>query len=121
MRSKSFRVERHSVRVKDGKVTQEVVYGVTSLRAKEASPRLLLKLVRMHWQIENGLHYRRDETLHEDRCRLRTGHAAEVMAIINNLVLGLLLRRGVRNVPEARRRFAAHPQEALSLILQTQS
>jgi len=64
-----FRVERHSVRVKDGKVTQEVVYGVTSLRAKEASPRLLLQLVRMHWQIENGLHYRRDETLREDRCR----------------------------------------------------
>jgi len=77
----------------------------------------LLELVRLHWQVENGLHYRRDETLREDRCRLRMGHAAEVMASINNLVLGLLLRQGVKNVPEARRRFAAHPEEALDLIL----
>jgi hypothetical protein len=39
------------------------------------------------------------------------------MAIINNLVLGLLLRRGVKNVPQARRYYAAHPNDALQLIL----
>lgn len=112
-----FRLERHFVRVIDGKVTHHVVYGVTSLTAEEADPERLLTLTRQHWQIENGLHYRRDVTFREDRCTLRTGHAAHAMALINNLVLGLLLRRGIRNVPDARRRFGAHPNQALALIL----
>ena len=112
-----FRLEREFVRVKDGKVSRQVAYGVTSLTAEQASPRRLLGLERSHWQIENGLHYRRDETLREDHCHLRTGSAPRVMAIINNLVLGLLLRHGARNVPQQRRRFAARPHEALQLIL----
>jgi len=112
-----FQLEREFVRVKDGKVSHQVAYGVTSLTAEQASPQRLLDLVRSHWRIENGLHYRRDETLREDHSQLRMGHAAQVMAVINNLVLGLLLRQGVKNVPQERRRFAAHPHEALRLIL----
>lgn len=113
-----FRVERQFTRVKDGKELHELVYGLTSLTAEEASPDQLLQWVRQHWQIENALHYRRDDTLKEDRCTLRTGHAAEAMAVIHNLVLGLLLRRGVKNVPDARRDYAADPQLALPLILE---
>lgn len=112
-----FQLERHFTRVKDGKVMHEVVYGVTSLTAREARPERLLDLVRTHWQIENGLHYRRDDTLKEDRCTLRREQAPEAMAVLNNLVLGLLLRRGVKNVPDARRDFAANPKQALDLIL----
>jgi predicted transposase YbfD/YdcC len=112
-----FKLARDFERLQDGKITHTLVYGVTSLKAQEAGPQRLLRLIRSHWGIENGLHYRRDETLGEDRCRLRTGHAARAMVIINNLVLGLLLRQGVNNVPAAQRRFDAHPEEALSLIL----
>lgn len=112
-----FKLERHFERLRDGKITHEVVYGVTSLTAAEASPRRLLEIVRTHWQIENGLHYRRDETLREDWCHLRMGHAARMMAAINNLVLGLLLGCGVKNVPEARRNYDANWHEALQLIL----
>ncbi len=112
-----FELKRHRTRMKDGKVMDEVVYGLTSLTAAEASPDQLLTLVRAHWQIENALHYRRDDTLKEDRCTLRRGHAAEAMAAINNLVLGLLLHRGVTNVAGARRDFDADPRQALSLIV----
>jgi predicted transposase YbfD/YdcC len=112
-----FKLERHSVRMRDGKVMDRTVYGVTSLTAEEAGPEQVLAVSRKHWQIENGLHYRRDDTLQEDRCCLSTGHAAQTMAAINNLVLGLLLRRGLTKVPDARRRYAAHPEEALTLIL----
>jgi predicted transposase YbfD/YdcC len=112
-----FKLERDFERLQDGKTTHTLVYGVTSLKAQQAGPQRLLRLIRSHWGIENGLHYRRDETLGEDRCRLRTGHAVRAMVIINNLVLGLLLRQGVSNVPAAQRRFDAHPEEALSLIL----
>ena len=74
-----FRVERYRERMRDGHVTTEVRYGVTSLAASEANAERLLQMVRAHWQIENGLHYRRDDTLHEDRCRLR-GRGAHAMA-----------------------------------------
>ena len=114
-----FKLERHTRRLKDGKETRQIVHGITSLTAEQASPRRLLTLVRKHWQIENGLHYRRDETLREDWCHLRIGDAQQVMAIINNLVLGLLLRGRRRNVPQARRFYAAHPEKAIRLISHT--
>ena len=44
------------------------------------------------------------------------GRAPQVVAILNNLVLGLLLRRKLKNVPEARRTYAAHISEAWQLI-----
>jgi len=111
-----FKLERHVVRIKDGKVMDEVVYGLTSLTA-EAGPEPVLDFVRGQEGIENGLHYRRDATRREDWCCVRIGHAPQMLTLINNVVLGLLSRRGVRNVPEARRRFAAHLNEAVQLVL----
>lgn len=70
-----FRLEREFVRLADGKEMKEVSYGVTSLSREEADADRLLQLSRGHWGIENKLHYRRDDTLHEDRCR-RKGQAA---------------------------------------------
>lgn len=113
-----FCLERHFVRVKDGVIEHAVVYGVTSLTRAEASPADLLDLVREHWAIENGLHYRRDEALKEDRCTLRREQAAPAMAALNNLVVGLLLPRGVTNLPDARRELAAHLKAAAALILE---
>ena len=111
-----FKLERRFVHLSTGLVMEETTYGVTSLTRTQADARQLLDIVRGHWGIENGLHYRRDETLREDRCRL-TGQGAHVMAIINNLVLGLLLTRGVVNVPDSRRYYDAKPEEAIKLLL----
>jgi len=116
-----FRLERWVRHIRTGQESCDVVYGVTSLTAAEASPPRLLELVRGHWAIENGLHYRRDETLREDWSQVERGHAPQVLAALNNVVLGLLLRCGVTNVAQARRRYAANWQDALSLILRTQA
>ena len=53
--------------------------------------------------IENGLHYPRDITLHEDQTRFKKHSAAHIMAIINNLVLGLIAKSDFSFVPSARR------------------
>jgi predicted transposase YbfD/YdcC len=113
-----FQIERRFERLADGKVTHETSYGVTSLTKEEANPARLLQVGRAHWGIENGLHYRRDETLREDRCRLK-GQGAHVMAVLNNLVLGILRQRGHNNVPNARRYYAAHLEEAVALVLRS--
>jgi predicted transposase YbfD/YdcC len=112
-----FCLERERVRQATGAVEREVVYGLTSLPAVAASAAELLRLSRAHWGIENGLHYRRDVTFHEDATRLTKGNAGHVMAALNNLVIGLFSRAGVTNHAQARRRCAA--DLALSLALLT--
>ena len=113
-----FKLERRFLNLQTGVVTTEIQYGLTSLTPSEAGPDRLLALQRTHWGIENGLHYRRDVTLKEDRCRLKIGHAARTMATLNNLVLALILHQGYTCLPQARRRYAARPLEALQLVMQ---
>jgi predicted transposase YbfD/YdcC len=102
-----FRVERIVWHCHYGGKTRELVYGLTSLSLSRANPAKLLWLIREYWGIENGLHYRRDVTFHEDATRLTVGQAGHNMAILNNLVIGLCLSRGFHNLAHAR------PQEAL--------
>ena len=99
-----------------GVTTVEVVYGITSLSVEQADARRLLGLTRGHWGIENKLHYVRDETLGEDRCRVGTGDSAQVLAAVRHVVVHLL--EGVRAASKAAatRRFAAHPEEAVTLL-----
>lgn len=111
-----FRVERHTELVAPGKTRGEVVYGVTSLPAENAPAGRLLHLVRQHWGIENGLHYRRDVTFHEDAGRTQNWNLAQALATIHNLVLALLVHAGHPNLAQARRHYAAHPDEALRLL-----
>lgn len=113
-----FRLERHFVRLRDGKVMEEVTYGVTSLPNTQASAAQLLSYNRTHWGIENGLHYRRDDSLHEDRCCVRD-RGAHAMAVINNLILGLLRYCSFETVPDARRYYDANLDQAVALILQS--
>ncbi len=112
-----FQLVREVTHLKSGKTTREVWYGITSLPAVPASARRLLTLNRQHWAIENKLHYCRDVTFHEDACTLRLGHAAHTIALLNNVVLGLLRVRGFSAIASARRRFDAYPLEALALVL----
>ena len=114
-----FKLETTRLSLPSGKRTHEIHYGLTSLPPAEASPTRLLALKRTYWGIENRLHYRRDVSLNEDRCRLRLGHAARCMAILNNLVLALIDQLDFSTVPDARCHFAAKPLEALNLIFQT--
>jgi predicted transposase YbfD/YdcC len=105
------RIER-TRRIGD-KDSVEVVYAVTSLSAAEAGPERLLQLSRGHWGIENRLHWVRDVTMNEDRCRVRAG--ARALAALRNLVLWLIRSRGL-SVPEARENFREDRAEAIALV-----
>jgi predicted transposase YbfD/YdcC len=111
-----FKLTRTFRSLSSALVQTEVTYGLTSLTATQANPTRLLALVRQHWAIENGLHYRRDVTLHEDRLRSKTPAFGQVMASLNNLVIGLAQHLGYTNLAQARRRWDAHPDQALRLI-----
>jgi predicted transposase YbfD/YdcC len=112
-----FKLERHTTRTSTGQVQEQIVYGLTSLAREQVDCHELLDLSRGYWQIENGLHYRRDVTLNEDATRMTHPTQAEVIAILNNLVVALGRRTDFQYLPEARRHFCAHPQDALEVLL----
>ena len=111
-----FKLERRFTYLATGAVEHEVQYGLTDLPAKDASPERLLKIVRSEWGIESGLHYRRDVTYEEDQTRMTKKSMGRAMAIINNLVIGLLNSQGFDNHAHARRIFDASTGKALALI-----
>jgi predicted transposase YbfD/YdcC len=94
----------------------EIGYGITSLTATAAGPAELLTFSRRHWAIENQLHYPRDVSLHEDRCRLHSPQAQQCMASLNNLVIALVARSPFTYLPDAQRFFAARLSSAFDFF-----
>lgn len=115
-----FKLEYWYKDTHSGKVTTAVRYGVTSAPASVLDAAGLLRATRRHWGIENGLHSRRDGSLHEDSMRTRTGQAPQVLATLNNITLGLLLRQGVNDVAAAQRAVAYHLDRFLHRLPDTQ-
>lgn len=113
-----FKYECWVTHKKTGKQTYRCIYGITSLDRDTANATQLLSQVRSHWQIETGLHYRRDVSLREDNSSIRTPKIARIMAAINNLTLALFSKSGFSFFPDAARAFCANPQAALKLILE---
>lgn len=111
-----FQIESHITQRSTGQVTHSLRYGITSLRAESTTPKQLLTLVRRHWGIESGLHYRRDVTLGEDRCRVRTGTAPRAHAALNNLIIGLLHRRVSPSLAQSLRELGYQIDRHLALL-----
>lgn len=95
------------------KISAETVYLVTSLPATGAGPERLLALSRAHWGIENRLHYVRDVSMEEDRCRVRAG--ARALACVRNAALGII-RRLATPVREARENFREDRAQAIQIV-----
>ncbi len=111
-----FKLDRRRLSIKTNATKVETVYGITSLPKDQASPERLLEIIRSEWGIENGLHYCRDVTFQEDHIRMTRGSAGRAMAAIHNLIIGLLALHEFGNFASARRRFDAHPAEAIRLL-----
>ena len=109
-----FRLRRERRRGEEVEV--ELVFGITSLSRDRAGAVGLLEGVRAHWGIENGLHARRDGTLKEDAGRVRKGAAAQVMAVLRNLVIYLCSFVDQPGLAAATRHFMCHPEEAVELV-----
>jgi hypothetical protein len=79
-----------------------------------------LELSRGHWGIENELHGVRDGTLGEDRCRVRKGQSARVVASLRNVAVYVLTEQVRRKMSRNRavlcRRNDTSPNVPLTLL-----
>ena len=117
-RRQAMRIEREREILKTGKRSIEVTWSLTSLGTDRAGPEELLALVRNHWHIENRLHYVRDFTYDEDRCRAYVRHLPRNLACLTNVAIAIVRCSGrFRYLPEANRHYAARAQDALDAIL----
>jgi predicted transposase YbfD/YdcC len=76
-----------STREKNGVKTVERRYYLSSLTLDAEQ---FARAVRGHWSIENQLHWVLDVVFAEDQSRARTEHAAENLAALRRLAVGLL-------------------------------
>lgn len=106
-----FRLTRKSMNRSAAKETEEVRYAITSLCEQKANSQDLLLAQLGHWQIENSSHYVRDETLGEDRSRVRKGSGPQVMATLRNLSIGVIRLSGGESIAEAVREFSWGPKD----------
>ncbi len=111
-----FKLERTRTSCRTGEITEEVVYGITSLSLERGTAHQLLEWTRSYWGIENGLHYRRDKTLREDATRMNDDNQAQVVAALNNFIVGLASKMGFSNLASARRHFNVQLNLALATV-----
>ena len=112
-----MRLQRTVDEVRGGQITkhsQETVFAVTSYLPEEVGPERLLEIVRDHWTIENGQHYRRDRTQDEDRCTVRETNSARVLSLFRSLAIFVYeqqrgQRGGKRSLPDFERHICRQP------------
>jgi predicted transposase YbfD/YdcC len=76
-----------SLREIAGKRTCERRCFIASIGANAAT---FARAVRGHWAIENTLHWSLDVSFAEDQCRVRSGYAAENLAILRHMSINIL-------------------------------
>lgn len=106
-----IRCTRTIIDKSSGEISRESDYAVTNLTAK--APELYC-IWRGHWGIENRSHHKRDVVFFEDACRTRK--AAQALAALRNLILGLLHLHGEKQVKRAVRHFQARPELVLEVL-----
>jgi len=86
----AVRREREELGRKAKPPSDEVGYYATSVGEKQLTDAELIQAIRDHWRaIENGAHHRRDVSSGEDASGVSQRGAAQVLACLRNLALGV--------------------------------
>ncbi len=96
-------VESHRHVISTNTTTIERRYHIASIKADAV---LFASAVRGHWGVENTLHWSLDVTFREDDSRIRTGFAAQNMAVIRHIALNLLKKETSQGSVRGKRKKA---------------
>jgi predicted transposase YbfD/YdcC len=76
--------------IRDGETGRQETSVRHFVMSRALAPADLLRVVRAHWTIENGLHWILDVVLDEDLARTRRDHGARNLAILRRLALNIV-------------------------------
>ena len=116
-----FAIEREAIDKKTGKVSQELVYGITSQADYDATAEKILETNRGHWCIENSCHYILDCSFHEDKCRIRTGHGPENITRLRRFAIGVIKTTSSNGVTETMRKLAMNVRMVFDYLKMTKN
>lgn len=101
-----------SVVEKNGKVSEETRYFITSLR----DVKLFANAVRAHWGVES-MHWCLDVTFREDACRTRKDNSAENFAVIRHAAINILKQSPAKMSLARKRRKCGYDIEFMRDVL----
>jgi predicted transposase YbfD/YdcC len=119
--AKAFMIKRETIEKKTGKLSSEIVYGITSRPSDEASPKMIQNTIRNHWTVENGCHYILDWNYDEDRCRIRKGHGPENVARLRKFAIGLIKSKKTYSVAQKMRELFRNTRSVLDYLKMTKN
>jgi len=97
------------------KMIHEVNFYLSSL---PADAKVLGKIIRQHWGIENQVHWVLDVTFHEDQCRIRSGRSPQNFALLRRLALNALRQEATlkRSLRQKQKRAAMSNDYMLTVL-----
>ena len=93
----------HRIVKEKGKSRQEYAYFISS---RQSNAFLYSEGIRLHWEIENSLHYVKDVTFEEDASKIQTDNAPQNISTIKNIAINILRRNDYKNMAQAMRLIA---------------
>jgi len=103
-------------------VLEEVRYHITSASRRKLPPKKLLRGIRGHWQIENGLHHVKDRSWHEDKMYSKVPEQGWVLGKLRNQALNIIrtlaekLGWAEESMPKWSARLLSRPKKTLALM-----
>ena len=115
----ALRVDRELRNSRGVVVSCDTRYYVSSLDPDQVTAADLLRYVRGHWQVENGLHFLKDRWWDEDRHHTRRPGLSAIMTGLNSIALSIHRLRSDPNLPlrAAADHLAWTPAAALTMLL----
>jgi len=105
-----------SIRIVNGEATKAVRYYIGSRGLKGQTGKEIMKIIREHWLIENGLHWVKDAILAEDKLPVMSNRSSRVLGFFKSIVvtIGYAIYRSVQQFVDE---FDARPQEFMRKLL----
>lgn len=116
----AFAIERETINKKTGSISNELIYGITSKMASDASAEDVLTTNRNHWRIESG-HWMLDWNYDEDRCRIRTGYGPENITRLRRFALGVIKTTSSKGVAETMRNLTMNVRMVFDYLKMTKN
>ena len=96
------------------KITTETAYYLLSC---PLSPERLNEVARLHWGIENRLHWRLDVVMNEDQDRTRLGNGPHNIAVLRHMALNTMQKEGSKGSLRGKFKRAGWDDAYLSTLL----